>query len=130
MSCKKKITPAKEIGKTRVLLDKYTSLFNVFFESCYVWRKKWIRFERTRFEFVIWLSEGDSSNIGRFSNKSFGFWPRLSNMFNIRSTAGADAGVPGGGGGGADLGRVLGERAAAEDVRAGRRLVEGTGLRV
>ena len=65
-----KLTPAKEIGKTEVLRDKYASVSIVLFESFYDLRKKWIRVEMTWFEFVIWLSEEDSVGMGRLQPKS------------------------------------------------------------
>ena len=65
-----KLTSAKEIGKTEVLRDKYTSVSIVLFGSFYDLRKKWTRFEMTWFEFVIWLSEEDSVGMGRLQPMS------------------------------------------------------------
>ena len=65
-----KLTPAKEIGKNEVLRDKCASVSIVLFGSFYDLRKKWIRFEMTCFEFVIWLSEENSVDKGRLQLKS------------------------------------------------------------
>jgi len=63
-------SPKSFVVYTEVLREKYTSLFIVFFEPFYDLRKKWIRFEMTEFEFVIWLSEEDSVNIVCLLHKS------------------------------------------------------------
>ena len=63
-------SPKSFVVYTEVLREKYTSLFIVFFEPFYDLRKKWIRFEMTEFEFVIWLSEEDSTSTDPLLHKS------------------------------------------------------------